>query len=172
MREPDQKGAAAEAWIIDASRWPPAPAFLGAWLVKGMTPGEIQIHPDLPAITPRSAFHAAWDTWMLQVYHLRPVDGLPPAKLHYPTAEFELVTMALDPSQGPFDPDTLPENVPYMTPLDLVKQFDGCTDQQAVRLLGLMVKEICAGRMSPDFDYREAWNRTIDNYKAGLHQPD
>jgi hypothetical protein len=170
MREPDQRGAAAKAWIISQEQFPvTAPAFLGVWMVRGEPPPpELGLHP-----ATRSGFHAAWDTWLIQACHLRPAAGVDPPKLHYPEAEYEIIIMALDPAAGPFDPDALPQPVPWMTPLDLVKQFHGCSDEQARRLLGLMVREICAGRMSPDSDYASAWegviDQTVSHYRAGLH---
>jgi hypothetical protein len=176
MRDADQKGVTARAWLIDEKRWPDSPTFIGAWMVKGEPVGEIPLLTGLPAIKPACAFNAAWDTWLIQACHLRDVEGMPPAKLHYPEAEYEITILALDPRQGPFDPDQLPTQLPFLEPVDLVKQFHGCSDEQVRRMLGLMVREICAGRMSPDSDYRRAWERTIDStvehYKAGLHPQD
>jgi hypothetical protein len=156
MRTPDQEGPAAKGWIVPTEQFErKAPAHLASWMVVG------------------DGFHLLWDTWIISTCHLRDVPGVDPPKLDYPGAEYEIVIAALDPNHGPYDPDHLPQGIPRMTPIDLVKQFDGCSDEQAARLVGLMVREICAGRASPDSDYQRRWDRIIDytvsHYKAGLH---
>ena len=155
MRKPDQKGSAASGWLVNTEQYPTAPAHLCSWLVVG------------------SGFHAMWDTWVINSCHLREVPDVDPPKLHYPTAEYEVVIVALNPKFAPYDPDCLPKRLPFLQPFDLVKQFDGCTDIQTKNLVGLMVTAICEGQMSPDQDCRAAWEQLIDStvacYEAGLH---
>lgn len=190
MRTPDQEGQYAKAWLIPLEQFGPSPASLCSWLVVGNPP---QPHDEawdaamanLPAPAreacekarahAKSCFHPAWDTWAIQLVHLRDVEGLEPPNLHYPEAEFEIGIIAIDPEQCPIDPDRIATlgGLRYLTPFDLVKQFDGCSDRQAIRLAGLMVREICRGAASPDSDYRASWEKmiehTVSHYKAGLH---
>lgn len=69
-----------------------------------------------------------------------------------------------------FDPETPPDpdnrggdGAKILTPLDLVHQFNGVTDEQAERLCEGAVRLIVDGRMSPDQDYRSLWKEIIRN---------
>lgn len=81
---------------------------------------------------PNQAPNNAWDKYMLAISSLAEVPGLPPANLHYPGAEYELVVVALSPDYNPHidDCDTW---VP-MDPPNMVHQFHGVTREQAARM--------------------------------------
>lgn len=113
---------------------------LGAWLVH--CPGA----------------HACWSHWLVSVVSLADCEGLPPANKHYPAAAFEIMFAALDPHE-PVDPDGT--GWPIMTPLDLAHQFHGVTEVDAARVLELCVDTIMRGSLSPDFDWRRAWEAKI-----------
>ena len=74
-------------------------------------------------------FSPAWDHYMISVVHLRPVDDEPPVKLHYPSAEYEILVAALDPRPNPVvdNPRTW-----RSLGVNYVEQFDGVTDELAI----------------------------------------
>jgi hypothetical protein len=81
---------------------------------------------------PNQAPNNAWDKYMLAISSLANVPGLPPANLHYPDAEYELLVCALAPDAHP-DIDDGDTWVP-MDPPNMVHQFHGVTREQASRI--------------------------------------
>ncbi len=150
---PDKDGHA-KAWSIPLKPQSPAEeACLACWVVHA------------------TWAHAFWSYWGITLVHLRDMPGVPSAHKNYPQAEYELVIAAIDPDECPPDRDAF---VPaYLHPIDVVKQFDGVRDRDAVRIVELAVDAIVAGQLSPDQDYRRTWNRVIDatveHFKAGKH---
>lgn len=121
----------------------------------------------------RGPYHPFWKWWMISVVHLRPLDGVPPAKKHYPEAEYEFMIMSIDPEKPEPDPDKpFPQDVGYLTPADCVVQFDGVTDEQAAEVCEAAAKTIANG-MSCDSDFRSWWEgsirSTVQHYKEGKH---
>lgn len=116
--------------------------------------------------------HLAWSYWLVSVVHLRPVEGMPDAKKHYPESEHELLSVALAPDYVP-DPDA-PADFRHMTPVDFAHQFHGVTDEQARDMLDRFVDLVVAGRLSPDTDYARAWKDllwgTIEHFTTGHPQ--
>lgn len=142
MRKHDLHGVAGQAWRIRLDLANKAQsATLGAWLVNG-------------------DFHPAWHYWEVAVIHLRPIEGVPDASKQYSEAEHEFAIISLNPDFEP-DPDD-PETLHYLRPIDLVYQCHGLTDQQAIRILDdMMIGSILVGRLSPDSDYRSAWEEFL-----------
>jgi hypothetical protein len=140
MRDPDKTGVGVLAWRLAKDN--DAPASLEAWLVRC------------------SWAHPMWDHWLISVVHLRPVNGLPPAVLSYPKAEFELTCIALSPYHVA-DPDYKAHPFHRLTPTDQALQFDGVTDKQAVTICEDFVDAICRAQLSPDQDYRQAWKMRL-----------
>lgn len=140
-REPDLVGPNGRAWRSRVGdRTPDHSACLAVWVLD------------------RPGAHPAWSTWVVSACHLRPIAGVRPAVLHYPEAEYELQVAAVDPR-----PDVGPdEPMPFMMLLDLVHQFHGVTDREAVRLVHLYVEAVVSRGASPDSDFRTWWKRTID----------
>lgn len=144
MRAPDKTGIGASAWKIDLKPdRPDQTATLCSWLVH--QPGV----------------HVLWSYWALWLIHLRPIDGVRPTHKQYPEAEYEVAAYALDPDL-PRDPDSLDVFVGHLTPADLVEQFNGVTDAQAITLCDGMVRAVMEGIMSLDSDYRSRWKEVID----------
>lgn len=151
MRPADRKGLVAEAWLSKAvPERAEQEASLTQWLIKG-------------------PFHPAWEYWVLGVISLEDIPGAPPAKKKYPEAEYEFMIVSIDPDCYPPDPDVA-EGLKFLHPIDLVYHFDGVTEGQAMEIASLAVQAICDGRISPDQDFRSAWERTLDatvqKYKA------
>jgi hypothetical protein len=140
---PDKEGHA-KAWSIPLKPQGPAEeAFLSCWVV-----------------------HATWAHAFWSYYGV-----VPPANKKYPKAEYELVIAAIDPDTCPPDRD---EFIPaYLHPIDVVEQFDGVSDRDAVRIVEAAVNAIVAGQISPDQDYRRIWREllegTVAHFKAGGH---
>jgi hypothetical protein len=148
MREPDQQSPYARAWNLDLSKVPDSPQkdlALSSWLVN--MPGA----------------HAFWSYWVISLISLRETAGLPPAKRHYPEAEYEFMILAIDPERCPKpDPDRiLIEGFPWLSPIDVIEQFHGISEVDCRRLAEGAIQMILSGRISPDQDYRSAWKQMI-----------
>jgi hypothetical protein len=103
--------------------------------------------------------HMAWSWWWVTVIHLRDIPGVEPAKKDFPQAEYQLTIIAQNPELAP-DPDE-PTSMRPLYPLDVIEQFHGVTDEQAVQLLETWAKGIVHGQISPDSDFRRAWNEQV-----------
>jgi hypothetical protein len=141
MRPPDKAGNAWSAWLrtSDAKK----PACLRSYTVH--CPG----------------LHAAWSYWYVGLVHLRTLEGQPRAQLAYPDAEYEIVTAALCPVEGPPAIDVDHNAPPYLSPFDVSEQFHGVTDAQAIDMLDRFVDMIVAGDLAPDKDFAATWKRNI-----------
>lgn len=174
MRAPDKSGVA-RAWRIEQSpeaiaaherEWGYPPASIGpTWLVNG-------------------PYHPLWSWWYVGVVSLADRPGTPPARRRYPEAEYELMILSLNPSPTdgrPAVPDIdgleaggdamrcLPG---FLTPPDVVFQFDGVTDDQAAGLAEIAV-DVIVGGQSCDSDFRQWWlgslQATVQHIREGLH---
>ena len=140
MRDPDiGKNDGSRAWLVKVD----GGTSLTAWLVN------------------RKGAHPLWSWWCVSVVHLRDISGMPPAKKHYPEAEFELMVVAVDPDHSP-DPDKAHEGYPLLSPVDVVHQFHGLSDTDAIRLCAEAVEAIVEHRISPDQDFRAAWRTNLE----------
>lgn len=94
---------------------------------------------------PGQAPGGAWDKYQLAVSSLEEAPGMPPANLHYPEAEFELIVVALAPDMNPRvdDADTwLP-----MSPPNVVEQFHGVSRAQVERMTQTLAWACVNGRL-------------------------
>lgn len=160
MREPDQKSPYARAWNLDISKVPDSPtkaAAISSWLVN--MPGA----------------HAFWSYWTLNIISLKDLPGVPPAKKHYPEAEYEFMILAIDPERCPTpDPDRIiVEGYPHLTPIDVIEQFHGISEMDCRRLAEGAIRAILSGQVSPDQDYRSIWKTliagTVQHFAEGRH---
>lgn len=113
----------------------------------------------------RPGAHPFWSWWVVSCSSLRDIPGVAPAKKHYPEAEHEFVIIALNPDQPVPDPDEQANGRRYqfLTPIDVVHQFNGLDDAQCGELVDLAVRMIVERGMSPDQDYRHLWKELIAN---------
>lgn len=155
MRDPDKRGLGTEAWrsrMASVDEDPRVAANIEGWVVKG-------------------PYHPAWSYWMVGCIDLAEHPGVDPPKKQYPEAEFEVMIVSLDPKCYPPDPDS-PAGLTFLTPPDLVFQFDGVTREQAGEICSLVVDHALNGR-SLDSDFRAWWEsalrETVAHYKAGRH---
>lgn len=145
MRSPDLTGRGS-AWRISTAAVPQWSPTIDAWLVH--VPGA----------------HPFWSHWVISVVHLRDVPGTPPAKKHYPEAEYEFLIGALDPDRPLPDPDDpAVGSVRVLMPIDVVEQFGGVSDEDAKTICEGAVRVVLDGSLSPDQDYRSHWKRLIKN---------
>lgn len=145
MREPDLKHPRAPiaAWRckVPPTR-PDHMAHLAGWLVRG-------------------PFHPSWNHWCITLVHLRDISGVPPAKKRHESFTHEILFASLDPREPTPDPDV--GGFVFLEPLDVVEQFGGLADAQAIQLLDMSVRLIVDGRASPDSDWRRFWKQCIAN---------
>jgi hypothetical protein len=126
-------------------------------------------------------YHPFWSWWYIGLVHLRDVPGAPPANKQYPEAQYELMFLSLNPdgrNGGKVDVDKIEAGdieggLPgFLTPPDLVYQFHGVTDEQAIKIVERAVEHIAAGQ-SCDSDFRSWWRSSLDttvqHYREGRH---
>ena len=172
MREPDYDGVA-KVWrinrtqqVIGAHRqsWGYADSSLADWIVHG-------------------PYHPLWSWWYVGVVHLRDIPGAPPPHKQYTEAEYEIMCLSLNPNPHDNRPST-PDLVQieagdihgglpgFLTPPDWVVQFDGVTDEQAVKVGDAAMRAISRGQ-SCDSDFRAWWTSAIkataQHFADGIH---
>jgi hypothetical protein len=141
MRDADRIGQAGRAWQLALnSEWP---ACLAGWLVD------------------RPGAHPWWHNYIVAVVHLRDVPGVGAAKKQYPEAAYEFQIVTVNPEECPVpDPDA--GHWPFLIPPDVIHQFHGVKDEDAVRICELAVSAIADGLLSPDSDFRSAWKASLE----------
>ena len=154
MRDSDLQGPGGRAWRVTIEVQE-GHASLGLWLVNA--PGA----------------HPFWSWWAINIVHLRPLEGFPPAKKHYPEAEYEFLIVAINPEECP-EPDVDQQGGwPTLTPVDVCEQFDGVIDVEATRICELAAQAIVNGTVSPDQDHRPIWKQliagTLAHFRQGKH---
>jgi len=121
--------------------------------------------------------HPFWSWYAIAGVHLRAIPGVPPPKLHFGGAGYEIDILSLNPDYVPdisgLEADT--GYLRYLTPPDLVHQVTGkLTDEQFQGIVQEVIVTIVEGRASPDVDYREWWRQAIDqtvaHVLAGRHR--
>ncbi len=106
------------------------------------------------------AAHPFWSWYLVSVIHLRPIAGVKPAVITKPGATHELMILALNPEHA-LPPLDLQSGVRYLTPIDVVEQFEAANDAVANQILELSVRAIVTGYLSPDQDWRRDWRESI-----------
>lgn len=151
------------------------PDFIGigrAWEMRAGPQARQEQSASLIGYVLHGPWHPFWHWWMVSVVHLRPIDGQA-ANKRYPEAEYEFMIVSIDPETPPDPAETFPQDVKYLTPIDVVEQFDGVSDDDARGICTAAVRAITQGGASPDQDYRSWWadaiRHTVEHYKAGLH---
>jgi hypothetical protein len=127
------------------SKFDTHPADLGGWLIQ---------HPGA---------HPFWQFWCVTCVTLKDVEGMPPAKKHFPEATHEILFLAINPDYPP-DPEEFLQGAPmhWLSPTDLVYQTELPSDDLAIELMELAAKDIVLRGTSPDQDYRSHWKKTLD----------
>ncbi|MDI6911499.1 hypothetical protein [Nocardioides sp.] len=131
-------------------------------------------------------WHPLWTQFVLSVVRLSPVEGWPPAELHFPGATHELLVFALNPGEPPkvHAVETLEAGGfaavgGYLTPVDVVQQFTA-TDDEMTELAALCARGCVDGALNPSTDdarstLREHWLtacvRTLAHIRGEEHAP-
>lgn len=152
MRAPDFKTNFGQAWELRQVDGPTA--CVGHWLIN--IPGA----------------HPFWEHWLVIVISLKDIPGVPPAKKRYPEAEYEFLIASINPEECPVpDPDKM--SFPLLEPIDVIEQFHGVSERDALRVGQGAIQAIMNGRMSPDQDFRAMWHgliqNTVEHFKEGRH---
>lgn len=119
--------------------------------------------------------HPCWDHWLVSLIHLRPIVGGRDPHIAFPGATHELTIASLNPEQPLPSLDQIGDGAGFswLTPFDVVQQFQARDDAVAQRILELAVNAICAGVASPDQDWRSWWRemllKTATHYAEGKH---
>lgn len=138
---------------------------------------RLGLNPDLPGASTTvtwwlltGPWHPAWSQFVISVVSLADVDGVPPAKLHFPGATHELLVAALNPGSGVVATRHAPETLAqgglravggWLDPVDVVHQFTA-TDEEMVALADLCAQACVHGPLTPSTDdarerLREDW---------------
>jgi len=163
-RPPDVVGPYGKAWHL-------------ALEVPGKTPDQAACLYGALIHAPKA--HPLWTYWLISAQHLRDVPGQArPAVKRFPGAEHEILIMSLNPEHGDPDVDRYEregQSFHFLTPPDFAEQFVGSTDAQIVQMCKWAVRLIVEGQMSPDADFRGAWeivfHNTAQHMRTGRHPP-
>jgi hypothetical protein len=155
--QPTLSGAFGRAWRWErfTGRTPDQAATLALWVLN--CPGA----------------HPFWSWWVVSVIHLREISGVRPATITRPGATHELIVGALNPDKPVPDPRDTDPRVQFLTPIDVIEQFEVRSDVEAALICELGVRCCCAGELSPDQDFRSLWSRriqaTAEDMRNGCH---
>lgn len=105
--------------------------------------------------------HPFWSWYSACVIHLRGGPGLGPATKRAPEMTHELLVAALHPDHPPVIKGFDPTQLHPLRPPNHVIQFTIDTDAQASQLLELAMRACVNGRISPDSDWRAAWETVV-----------
>lgn len=119
--------------------------------------------------------HPFWSWHVMFMMALREHPGVPPAKLQFPGAAYEVLVLALDPDKPVPDPRaTTPGAVAHMLPPDAAVQIiDPGGDDRAREILRAVAQAVAGGTLIPDSDYAEFWREsltaTAEHFAEGRH---
>lgn len=100
--------------------------------------------------------HPLWHSYWLVLTHLRPIEGVPEAKLYLPDATHEIVLFAMN-ADHPRQAAIETGNVQRLEPANFAAQFVENNDEVAAQRIQTVVSMICNGHLSPDTDFRRVW---------------
>lgn len=97
--------------------------------------------------------HPIWSTYALFIVHLRGEVNDEAPHLEFPDSSHELMCVALDPSKPV---KISPIEIHPLIPPNIIHQFRGLTDEQALLVFSSFVRQLADRSMSPDTDFRRA----------------
>lgn len=105
---------------------------------------------------------AAWDKYLLSIYHLRPIEGVKEATKLYPGITHEVLLAALNPEHNPNALDV--QSWQYLRPINYITQVEVPGDEQARTLVDLLAIAIADGALwaePPLSGQREPWDTSV-----------
>lgn len=113
--------------------------------------------------------HPLWSQYLLAVVRLSDNPDFPPPKRQFQGATHELLVVALDPSEGPYAPDTMDRfldgTLPFLTPVNIAHQIEG-TDAEASQLAAYAARGVTVGALWPET--ADAPDRVRAQWKSSL----
>lgn len=102
--------------------------------------------------------HLLWHSYAIILVHLRLTPDNRPTEFYLDGATHEMWVEALDP-RHPREPAIKgdPKSIARLTPLNFAAQFIEISDELARERIERDVKDIIAGKLSPDTDHMLAW---------------
>jgi hypothetical protein len=116
----------------------------------------------------------AWSQFMLTVVHLRPIEGVRPATLHFPGAGHEFLLVALNPQHPVHGNGDL---AGHLTPVNVCVQEAGLTDDQAVAICDGLAAMVVSGQLPAEpalsggaqEPYKRVIRASAQHLREGLH---
>lgn len=99
--------------------------------------------------------NAFWSFYMVEVIHLRPIEGLGDARILLPGASHEVMVFALDPERDIYD--CWKNNLPILVPPNYTGQFFAESDEYAKERVERAVIDITNGLLTADSDSIQGW---------------
>lgn len=133
-----------------------------AWLCERGEAGRI-----IGALVHAPHAHAFWHWRFVSLVSLADIPGIAPANKHYPEATHEITVLSLNPDKPLPNIDSSElESFHHLSPADVVKQFHGVKDADAIKIFRQMINLVVAGAIMPDSDHRCIWEGIIEQ---GVH---
>jgi hypothetical protein len=107
--------------------------------------------------------HPMWANYALAIVHLREAPGIKDAHKKFPEATHEIQVLALHP-----DWNGDPYALSMLMPPNLIEQATFIDDIAASQWLGDRIQQILRAELSPDSDYRKAWQILVKTPDAKL----
>lgn len=147
--EPDVLGEFSKAWKVDARKRMDFAAKAG--LDTSHDAGVALWLVEAPWA------HPFWHSYMLTLIHLRPLPGVPEARIMLPGATHEMWLHALDTSTKRTAVIAQGHPPRPLQPMNFGAQIIAETDEAAAARIEDAVRRICAGTLSPDTDFIRQW---------------
>jgi hypothetical protein len=99
--------------------------------------------------------HPLWHSYILELQHLRPLEGFSPPKIYLDGATHEMTLAALDPAWKIIQ---MKNPQPHMLhPLNFAAQIIEISDADAQTRIRGCILEILEQKLSPDTDFMRLW---------------
>lgn len=115
----------------------------------------------------------AWRHYLLSIAHLRPIEGVKPARIFREGATHEVMLLALDPEANPAPCDE--GSWKWLSPTNYAGQIILPSDRDARRVIGILARATADGLLwaePPLSGQKEPWEsqlRQLEDHAAGRH---
>lgn len=130
----------------------------GAW-AEVLVDEEHALAALLSYVITAPQFHPLWSQYFVFTMHLRDLPGHKPPWKGRPDVTHEFHLHAIHPDHPiPLEKGTRLSKIAVLDPANYAYQVTAEHDAAFLERMEKMVKEICKQRISPDTDFRQAWN--------------